>query len=59
MPSKLDDPTWRKARAKKAATARTSIDYHVAKVVEAWPTLSDETVAKLRQLFIPAGGDAR
>lgn len=48
--SKLDDPTWRRARAQKASQARTTLDYHVAKVVENAPALTPEQVEQLRQI---------
>ena len=47
------DPEFRRARARKAAKARTSLDHYVAKIVEAAPALTDEQIDRLRQL-IPA-----
>lgn len=58
MSSKLDDPVWRQERARKAAEARTNLDYHVNKVVEGWPDLSDESVAKLSALLADTTGDS-
>lgn len=47
----LADPQFRRERATKAAKARTSLDYHVRKVVEAAPALTDEQLDRLRQLL--------
>lgn len=33
--SKLDDPAFTHARAKKAGAARTGVDYHIRKLLEA------------------------
>jgi hypothetical protein len=57
--SKLDDPTWRKERARKAGQAAQSLDAQVERIVKNWPKLSDAQVAKLRALFTPVGGDAQ
>lgn len=44
---KLDDPDWRRNRARKAAAARTTVDYYVRQLVEAAPPLTAEQRDKL------------
>lgn len=51
---KLADPDFRHQRAKKAARARTTVDYHIAQVVDAWPTLTETQRSRLAQLLPPA-----
>lgn len=51
---KLQDPRWRAERARKAAQARTSLDHHIAKVVENAPALTAEQIDQLRHLLPPA-----
>jgi len=46
-------------RARKAGQAAQSVDTAIRRVVESWPSLSDEQVARLRSLFAPTGGDAK
>lgn len=52
-------PEQRTERARKAAAARTGVDYHINAILAAAPKitdLSDEQVAKLRALFAPIPG---
>ena len=49
-PSKLDDPKWRRERAARAGRTRTTLAYHVAKVVENATELTPELISQLRQL---------
>jgi hypothetical protein len=53
----VTDPEFRRRRASHAAQARTSLDHHVAKVIEAAPSLTAEQVEHLRALLPPAGPD--
>lgn len=59
---KLADPDFRHRRAQHAARARTSLDYHIAKLVDSAPRLTDEQRDRLAGLLRPstlgAGGDA-
>jgi hypothetical protein len=48
---KLDDPAWRRERARIAGLSRTTLDYHVAKVLERAGELSDEDAARIRALL--------
>lgn len=57
--SKTLSPEQRQERARKAGQAAQSLDAQVDRIVRNWPKLTDAQVAKLRQLFVPAGGDAR
>lgn len=50
----LADPEFRHRRAQNAAAARTTIDYHISKVVAAAPTLTAEQLARIRSLLPPA-----
>lgn len=47
---KLADPSWRSARARKAAQDRTSIDHHIQQVVDNAPDLSPDQLARLRRV---------
>ena len=51
MTSKLEDPAWRSARARKAAATRTSLEHHIAKVVDRAPELTSEQIDRLREIF--------
>lgn len=62
MASKLDDPNWRRERARTAARSRTSGPYHLAKVREIVertraeqglpPVVTDElTLGRVADLF--------
>jgi hypothetical protein len=53
---KLADPAFRRERARRAATTRNSVDFHIKKVVEAAPSLTADQVERLRSL-LPEGGD--
>ena len=55
---KLADPSWRRQRATTAAKARTSLDHHVAKVVESAPALTADQLDRLRQLLPEVKGGA-
>jgi hypothetical protein len=44
------------ARARKAARTRTSVDHHIAKVVESARALTDEQVEQLRSLLPEPSG---
>lgn len=48
------DPAFRRERARKAARARTSLDYYVAQVVEAAGELTPAHLERLRALLPPA-----
>lgn len=49
-------PEVRHAKAVKAAAARTSLDHHIAKLVDAAPELTDAQRARLAVLLAPVGG---
>lgn len=51
--SKLDDPQWRRERARKAARARTTVDAHIRALVDAAPPLTGAQRAKLAALLAP------
>ena len=57
FPGKLADPAFRRERARRAATTRTSLDHHIQKVVDAAPTLTAEQIERLRAL-LPVARDA-
>jgi hypothetical protein len=51
VPTKLDDPAWRRERARKARAAQDTVDYHIAKLVEDAPPLTSEQKDKLALLL--------
>lgn len=51
MPSKLDDPTWRQERARKASAKAHSVETLVATLVRRAPELSEAQRAELRSLL--------
>ena len=51
--SKLDDPKWRTARARKARAAQLNPDYYIKKLVDAAPPLTAEQRARLAALLGP------
>jgi hypothetical protein len=53
----LSDPAVRHERARRAGAARTTIDYHIAKLVESANTLNPEQAEQLRAL-LPSGDAA-
>jgi hypothetical protein len=54
----VTDPEFRRRRASHAAQARTSLDHHLAKVIEAAPSLTAEQVERLRALLPPCRPDS-
>lgn len=50
---KLADPEFRRERARKAATARTSTEAHIRALVDAAPRLTPEQADRLRSLLPP------
>jgi hypothetical protein len=54
---KLTDPEWRHERAVKAANARTSVDAHIAAIIENGE-LSPEQRQLLAAVLIPSGDAA-
>lgn len=52
--SKLNDPSFRHERARKAALARSSVDAHVAAIVAAAPRLTAAQHATLATLLAAA-----
>ena len=56
MPGKLDDPEFRRERARNAARARTTPSAHVRAIVaRAWE-LTPEDIAELRAILPPVSG---
>jgi hypothetical protein len=55
----LDDPVWRRERARKAGLARTTTDYLVAQIVERAPQLTDEQAAFLAGILAGRGKAGR
>ncbi|HZX05680.1 hypothetical protein [Kribbella sp.] len=51
---KLADPEFRQARALKAARARTSVEHHIEKLVEAAPALTPSQRDQLAALLRPS-----
>lgn len=49
----ISDPEFRRRRARHAAKTRASVDHHIAKVVDAWPELTEAQRSRLAQLFRP------
>lgn len=47
----ISDPEFRRRRAQHAAAARTKLDYHIAKLVDQAPKLTDEQRTKLAALL--------
>lgn len=67
---KLDDPAWRRARARTAARARTTPEYHLERLRSAVaesrakqglpPTITDElTLGRVAELFKGTAVDAK
>lgn len=52
---KIDDPDWRRWRAKRAAAARNSVDNHIKALVDAAPPLTTEQRDKLALLLCGGG----
>lgn len=50
---KLADPGFRHRRARDAARARTSVDHHISKLVDAAPELTSEQRSRLATLLRP------
>lgn len=53
----VQDPEFRKRRARHAAKARTSLDHYVRQVVERAPELTDEQRRRLAALLTGGGAD--
>lgn len=56
MPSKLDDPTWRQERARKAGKASRSPDALIRTLVKRAPELTEDNKAALRALLADSDG---
>jgi hypothetical protein len=53
----IRDPEFRTRRATHAAKTRTSVEYHIRKIVEAAPELTDAQKLDLARLLLAGGGD--
>jgi hypothetical protein len=55
MATKLDDPQWRRERARKARAAQDTPDYHIDRIRQIADTikLSDEQLARIAVLLRP------
>lgn len=53
------DPAFRRRRARHARAAQSTVDYHVSKLVDAWPPLTPEQRDRLAVLLRPTeqGGE--
>lgn len=51
---KLADPEFRSQRASKAAKARTSIDYHIQRIVDSAPKLTPAQAERLASILTGA-----
>lgn len=56
---KLSDPVFRHERARKAANARTSADYHIKAIAARAPELTAAQLEKLALILNPGRGDAQ
>lgn len=54
--SKLDDPVFRQERARNAALARGTADYHLRKLAESAAELTPEQLGRLADIVRPALG---
>jgi hypothetical protein len=54
---RLADPEFRRERASKAGRARTSVDYHIQKLIESAPTPTPEQAERLRAWLPPVAED--
>ncbi|TGB03196.1 hypothetical protein [Streptomyces sp. MZ04] len=50
------DPEFTRERARKARAAQLSVEHYVQKIAESRSELTDEHIARLRSLLVPAGG---
>ena len=53
----IADPEFRRRRASHAGKSRTSVEYHIRKIVEAAPPLTDAQKLDLARLLLNGGGD--
>ena len=56
MSLKIEDPDWRRERARAAGKASQALDAYITRIVNRAPELTDDQRARLRALLRPEAG---